>query len=135
MEYREDSKKAVKAAACLANYLKSKSLYFTHSFTSNEIKEEKQRTRDPEAVRRIYQQEDEKLKNFIKKIGKLDIPYETRCLYDQSLSTTLDFTREIKADLFIITGPTDRFSLWNRIFPQNLELALQHLPCDLLLIR
>ncbi len=135
VEYREGSKKAIKVAARLAGSLQTKSLYFTHSFTSNEIKEEKQHPKGPDAVRRIYQQEDEKLNTFIKELGALDIPYETRCLYDQSLSTTLDFTREIKADLFIITGPMDRFSLWNRIFPQNLELALQHLPCDLLLIR
>jgi len=135
VEYRDDSKKAVHVAACLAGYLESNSLYFTHSFSSNKLKEEKDIQQSPELVRRIYQQEDKKLDDFIKKVGIYGVGYESRCLYDQSLSTTLDFTREINADLFIIPGPTDRFSLWNRIFPQDLELALQHLPCDLLLIR
>jgi len=135
VEYRDDSKKAVHVAACLAGYLDSNSLYFTHSFSSSDIKEEKEAQQNPDLVRRIYQQEDKKLDDFIHKVGVYGINYESRCLYDQSFSTTLDFTREINADLFIITGPTDRFSLWNRIFPQDLELALQHLPCDLLLIR
>lgn len=135
VEYRDDSKKAVHVAACLAGYLESNSLYFTHSFSSLEIKEEKEGRQNPDLVRRIYQQEDAKLNEFLKEIGVYGVDYESRCLYDPSLSTTLDFTREINADLFIITGPNDRFSLWNRIFPQDLELALQHLPCDLLLIR
>ena len=134
VEYRPDSKKAVKVASFLATCLKADTLYFTHSFTSPELKEEKQQV-DPDRARKIYQQEDRKLKDFISEIDVSTIPYVTRCLYDQSLSTTLDFTRESKIDLFVITGPADRFSLWNRIFPQNLELALQHLPCDLLLIR
>ena len=135
IEYRKDSEKAAHVAANLATYLQSNTLYFTHSFASNELKEEKQQHRNADIVRRVYQKEDKKLNDFIKSIGIEDIPYVTRCLYDQSLSTTLDFTRETNIDLFIIPGPTDRFSLWNRIFPQNLELALQHLPCDLLLIR
>ena len=135
VEYREDSKKAVNVAACFANYLESSTLYFTHSFTSSEIKEEKQQQINSDIIRTIYQNEDSKLKKFISESGITDDRYVTRCLYDQSLSTTLDFTRETNVDLFIITGPKDPFSLWNRIFPQDLELALQHLPSDLLLIR
>lgn len=135
VEYREGSQKAVQVAAALAYYAESRHLYFTHTFTAEEMEEKRSAQNRTDLIRQFYQKEDEKLHHFIKGVGVYDVQYEARCLYDQSRSTTLNFTHEIHADLFIIHGPTDRFSLWNRMFGQDLELALQHLPCSLLLTR
>lgn len=135
VEYRPRSQKAVRVAAALASYAKSRYLYYTHTFTSEELEERRKVENRAERVRQFYQQEDEKLQAFIAGAGVEQVPYEARCLYDQARSTTLNFTREVEADLFVIHGPTDRFSLWNRMFGQDLELALQHLPCSLLLTR
>ncbi|MBN1466680.1 universal stress protein [candidate division KSB1 bacterium] len=134
VEYRSGSEKAVYVAACLASYLGTRDLYYTHSFIGEELDNKKTGNR-AEFIRQFYQNEEKKLQDFIKKAGVKDMRYHTRCLHDQVRTTTLNFTRELEADLFIIHGPTDRFSLWNRMFGQNLEIALQHLPCSLLLTR
>lgn len=135
VEYREGAQSAVRVAAALAAYARTRYLYYTHSFTSEEIEEKRRVENRSELIRQFYQKEDEKLKSYIKGVGVEDVQYEARCLYDYARSTTLNFTREVQADLFIIHGPTDRFSLWNRMFGQDLELALQHLPCSVLLTR
>ncbi len=135
VEYREGSEKALRVAAAVAAYSGSRHLYYTHTFTAEELEEKRKVENRSERVRQFYKNEDEKLETFISGAGIELIPHEARCLYDQARSTTLNFTREIEADLFVIHGPTDRFSLWNRMFGQDLELALQHLPCSLLLTR
>ncbi|MBN1560259.1 universal stress protein [candidate division KSB1 bacterium] len=134
VEYRQGSEKAVYVAACLASYLGTGDLYYTHSFTSEELEKKDVENRS-EFIRQFYQNEDKKLAEFIKSAGVKNVPYSARCLYDQVRTTTLNFTRELQADLFIIHGPTDRFSLWNRMFGHDLEITLQHLPCSLLLTR
>ncbi len=135
VEYREGSQKAVRVAADIAVYSGSRYLYYTHTFTGEELEEKRKVENRAERVRQFYQKEDEKLQAFIKGAGVDDIPHESRCLFDQARSTTLNFTRDMQTDLFVIHGPTDRFSLWNRMFGQDLELALHHLPCSLLLTR
>lgn len=135
VEYREESKKAVRIAAYLASYLNTRDLYYTHSFPAEELDEKRRVENRAELIRQLYRREEELLKEYLRAAGVEDVPHESRCLYDQQHSTTLNFTREINADLFIIHGPTDRFSLWNRMFGQDLELTLQHLPCSLLLTR
>jgi hypothetical protein len=135
VEYRAGSSKSVRVAACLASSLGTEDLFYTHSFSGEELEEKRRLENRTELIRQFYKNEDEKLRDFIKSVGVEDIPHHTRCLYDQARSTTLSFTREVQADLFIIHGPSDRFSLWNRMFGQDLELTLHHLPCSLLLIR
>ncbi len=134
VEYRH-GEKAAKIAANLAYWIKTRELYYTHSFTASELESKKHTENRTELIRRLYREEDEKLNNYLKELDLPNVSYRTRCLYDVSRSTTINFTREIEADLFVLHGPTDRFSLWNRMFTQDLELTLQHLPCSLLLTR
>ncbi len=135
VEYRSGSEKAARVAANLAYWINTRDLYYTHSFTASEMESKKLKENRTELIRRLYRQEDEKLKAYLEKLDLSDVSYRTRCLYDVSRATTINFTREIEADLFVLHGPTDRFSLWNRMFSQDLEMALQHLPCSLLLTR
>ena len=135
VEYRDGSEKAVYVAAGLASYLGTRDLYYTHSFTNEELEKKKKVENSIEHIRQFYQREDKRLEKFIKSAGVSNVSYNARCLHDQARTTTLNFTHELQADLFIIHGPTDRFSLWNRMFGQDLEIALQHLPCSLLLTR
>lgn len=134
VEYRPGAEKAVVAAAQLADALSSRNLYYTHSFVSAELTSLKS-AEDTVSIRRIYRAEEEKLAAFL---NALSLPYsghQMRCLHDPDRSMALKFTRDIGADLFVIHGPTDRVSLWNRLFPHELEATLQHLPCSLLLTR
>jgi len=135
VEYRHGSQKAVHVAANLASNLGTRDLYYTHSFTGEELLKKKRAENHTDLIRQFYQTEEKRLAAFIKGVGVDDVPHSVRCLHDQVRSTTLNFTHEFQADLFIIHGPTDRFSLWNRMFGQDLEMALQHLPCSLLLTR
>lgn len=135
VEYRKGSEKAATVAANLAYWINTKDLYYSHTFTAAELESKKLKDNRTERIRQLYRKQDEQLQAYLQNLNLPPVPYRTRCLYDVSRSTTLNFTREIEADLFVLHGPTDRFSLWNRMFSQDLELALQHLPCSLLLTR
>jgi len=134
VEYDKDSEKAVVVAAQLAAFCDTRDLYYTHSFTIPEWNGgsgENVRS----YLKEVYQKEDEKLKNYLQKFDLWGVPYQTRCLNDSSRRATLDFAREINADLLVMSGPRSRLGLWDRLFPANIELALQHLPCSVLLTR
>jgi nucleotide-binding universal stress UspA family protein len=133
VEYRPGAEKAVRVAARLAHAMHSRHLFYSHSFTSADFA--KNGATDAAQIRRLYQQEDEKLADFIKSLDLADVPYQMRCLHDPDRSMTMSFTHDLEADLLVIHGPTDRASLWDRLFSHDLEAALQHLPCSLLLTR
>lgn len=137
VEFHKGCEKAVRIAADLALVMRSRHLYFTHSFISSEFGVKKSSESAAEQIRTLYALADEKLRAFLRnnQLSLSDVNYEMRSLYETSQITTMNFSRDVKADLFVIHGPTDRFSLWNRMFAQDLEMTLQHLPCSLLLTR
>lgn len=135
VEYRQGADKAVRVAARLAHALHSRHLFYSHSFTSADMDNKKSGDHDPAQIRRLYQQEDETLAEFIRSLDLADVSCQMRCLHDPDRSMALSFTHDLEADLFVIHGPTDRSSLWDRLFSHDLEAALQHLPCSLLLTR
>ena len=135
VEYTPIGEKTVKRAALLAYTAKSKTVYFTHTFTAEELTGKRAVEQPGERVRQRYQQEDEKLLNFLSHMEMAPVSFQIRCLLEQSRSTTLNFAREIHADLLVFSGEADRMSLWSRFSPQDLEVALQHLPCSVLIVR
>jgi len=135
VEFHQGCEKAVQVAADLSWVLRSRHLYFTHSFVATEYGVKKSNESAAEEIRTLYGLADEKLRAFLQANHLSDADYEMRSLVETSQMTTMSFSRDVQADLFIIHGPTDRFSLWNRMFAQDLEMTLQHLPCSLLLTR
>ena len=134
-EYDDDAQPAVEFAMSIAYQAGSPELYFTHSFRMNDWNDKKGPVLETDQVKKVYQQEDQRLKELLAGYRSQGLSYHTRCLYERSRAVTLNFTREIGADLFIVPGPRNRLGLWDRLFPHDLELALQDLPCSLLLTR
>lgn len=133
VEYQKGAEKAPLAAGILAAAEQSRHLYFTHSFTSEALQKENNLT--AEQIRNIYREQDLKLAEYLASLRLPYQGYQHRCLHDPERTLTLAFTRDLGADLLVMHGPTNRFSLWNRLFFQDLDGALQHLPCSLLLTK
>jgi nucleotide-binding universal stress UspA family protein len=135
VDYEQEDEYAINIAAGISHWAKTKDLYFTHSFKKQEWQEKKQVPNVPEEIKETYKNEDEQLKKFLKRFDFYDKEYFTRTLYDKNRAATLSFTREIQSDLLIVTGQKNRLGLWDRVFPQELELALQDLPCSILITK
>ncbi|HPG38329.1 MAG TPA: universal stress protein [bacterium] len=135
VEYDQEAEFAVKVAVNISREVNTRDLYFTHTFQEPELAEKKVANGTIQQIKDIYKREDTRLKKFLARFDFRGMVYSTRCLFERSHSVTLDFTREIGADLFIVHGPSNPHSLWERIFPQHLELALQNLPCSILMTR
>jgi nucleotide-binding universal stress UspA family protein len=135
VDYDEESKRAVEVAAAIASLDSARDVYLTHSFRLPQGDEKRAFPENAEEIKSIYKQEDEKLKQFLDKALPWDIPYHARTLYENTKATTLNFARELEADLFVVPSRQDQLGIWDRLFPHELELALQDLPCSLLLVK
>lgn len=135
IDYEQEDEYAVNIAAGISYWAKSKDLYFTHSFKKQEWQEKKQVQVAPGEIKETYKNEDNRLKEFLRRFDFYDKKYSTRTLYEKSRAVTLSFTREIQSDLLIVPGQKNRLGLWDRVFPHELELALQNLPCSLLITK
>ena len=135
VEYDDEARLAVQVAVNIAREVGTRDLYFTHSFRIPELADKKVPEPNAKKIRAIFKHEDDQLKSFVDEIASGEINYQTRCLLEKNRATTLEFTREILADLFIVHGPRGRLGLWDRLFPQQIELALQNLPCAMLMTR
>ncbi len=132
VEYNGKGEKAAVVASRLAYFCDTRDLYYTLSFSVPDWEETR---KNADRIKDIYNREDETLHEFLDSVDLWSVPYQARCLNEQNRGVTLNFAREIGADLLIVPGPEGQLSLWNRLFPQNFELAMQHLPCSLLLVR
>jgi nucleotide-binding universal stress UspA family protein len=133
--YDKEEELAVRISAELAFWSSAKDLYFTHSFKKPEWQDKKSSPSDPTEFKKAYQVEDKKLQEFLSKLDFIDKEYTARSLYEKNRSVTLSFTREVKADMLVVPGPKSQLGLWDRLFPHDIELALQNLPCSLLITK
>ncbi len=130
-----EAETAVNISAKLALFAQHSELYLTHTFRIPEWEGKKEIPNEAKQIRTIYKQEDKRLARYLKKFDLSGLSVTTRCLYDKSRSVTLDFTREIEANIFIVPTEKNRLGILDRLFPHELELALMELPCSLLLVR
>ncbi|MBD3378764.1 hypothetical protein GF406_27300 [candidate division KSB1 bacterium] len=130
VEYDNEAHMAVQVATNIAYYSGAQELYLTHTFRTSDLDENQAKE-----IRKIYADEDNKLKEFLSQFDFSGINHHTRSLHDSNRQSTLSFTRDIDADLLVVASSRDRLGLWDRLFPHDLELALQNLPCSLLLTR
>lgn len=135
VEYDEEARLAIKVAAELAFLGNAKDLYFTHSFKIPDGQDKKRMPDDTQAIKDIYHSADEQLKKYLQDFEFWGKNYHYRSLYEKNRAVTLSFAREINANLLIVPGPRSRLGLWDRLFPHDLELALQDLPCSILITK
>ena len=86
-------------------------------------------------VKKVYQREDRRLKELLYGFRSWRLSNQTRCLFERSHTVTVNFTRDIGIDLLIVPSPRNQLGLWDRLFPHDIELTLQDLPCSMLLTR
>lgn len=68
--------------------------------------------------------------------GKLkNIPYVTKMLSGKPGVEVTNFTKEVEADLLVISAPGKKYNLIDRIFPHDLEHILADLPANILMIK
>lgn len=135
VEYDRDAKLAVEVAVEFVKKTGSEDLYFSHSFRVPEWEGKSKLPTDSKEIRRVYHSEDRKLIQQLNKWITSEIQFNAQCLYEKSYHTTLDFAKDIEADLLVMPGPGNRDSLWDRIFPHDTEKAMQNLPCSILFTR
>lgn len=62
------------------------------------------------------------------------IPLEYVTLSGRSGHSLGEFARTSKADLLVVNSPDHSLSIFDRIFPHDIEYLLSDLPCDLLIV-
>lgn len=135
VEYDDESRYTAQLAANIAYLSGASDVFYTHSFRMPEGPDQRKTKPSSQEIVKIYSDQDEHLKAFLADLELNYITLQTRTILEKHHASTLHFTRHINADLFVIPGPRHRLALWNRLFPQEIELALQNLPCSLLIAR
>jgi len=135
IEYDEESQLAIFIAAAISDSDGVRDVYMTHSFRMLQWEEKKSFPNNAEEIKSVYNSEDKKLKEYLEQFGPLEFVYHTQSLYESSKHSTINFTRHLRANLLIVPSPIGRLGFWDRLFPHEVELALQDLPCSLLLVR
>lgn len=83
----------------------------------------------------IQREEEEKMNFFIRDLNLKGLNMRIYCLYGREGFETNNFARENKADIFIVTGPSRKQRLIDRLFPHEQEYSFANLPSNLLIIR
>lgn len=84
---------------------------------------------------KIKKEEEEKMKIFARELNLKGIKVQTVCLYGREGITARDYALKNKADMFVVTAPSTKLNLLDRIFPHEQEYSFERLPSNLLIIR
>jgi len=135
VEYQRGWDVGVDLSARLTIMTGARELYFTHAFHIPESVLKKKKTLTAEDYKKIYGRQDHRLQKYLSMQLAWQVPYHTQSLYEKDQFPSLAFTREIRADLFVINAPKKKPGLWDRLFPNDLEQILYDLPCSILIAR
>jgi hypothetical protein len=83
----------------------------------------------------LQSQEEVALANFIADFNTRAIPLKSAALCGKRGYEAVEYARSHRRDLLVMRAPAGRLTLWGRLFPDDAEIALRHLPCALLLFR
>ncbi|MBN2001596.1 universal stress protein [candidate division KSB1 bacterium] len=133
VEYEPHASSAVQAAAFLSRVCDINNLYFTHSFQMPKPVGTNQALKLEQIVQQ-YALQDDQLKTYLNGFDFWGKSYIPRCLHEKSRNTTLNFSREVQADLIIIPAPHQKKSFWNRLFNPESDI-MASLPCAMLLAK
>ncbi|HNT65808.1 MAG TPA: universal stress protein [bacterium] len=136
VEFEEETIQVVKVAAGIAYFAGSKELYVTHCFPMPQT-DDKKSSASSQAIdpSTIYKERDAMLTAYLQQVDFSGINVQLRCMQEKTHSTTIDFTRDIEADLLVIPTSQNGFGLWNQLMHYDVESALVNLPCSLLMVR
>ncbi len=133
VEYGPHSDTAVKIAAYLSRICDVNNLYFTHAFQMPKPAGQNQVLPSDEIIRQ-YTVQDKKLKAYLAGFNFLGKTFIPRCLHENAKNTTLNFSRDVQADLIIIPAPSQTKSFWDRLFNPESDF-MARLPCATLLAK
>jgi len=93
-------------------------------------------TEDLENARGVWQQEEEeKMRMFIRELNLKGIRISTHCLYGREGWRAGNFAKQNQADIFAISSPARKYNLLDRLFPHEAEYTFEQLPSNLLIVR
>ncbi|MHB8852801.1 MAG: universal stress protein [Ignavibacteriaceae bacterium] len=93
-------------------------------------------TSNADKVISIFQkEEEEKLIMFVRELNLKGIPIIVKCLYGREGWAERDFVQNNNIDIFAVNGKTKRSYFFDRLFPNELEFSIKHLPSNLLILR
>ncbi len=93
-------------------------------------------TSNADNVISIFQkEEEEKLIMFVRELNLKGIPVIVKCLYGREGWAERDFVQNNNIDIFAVNGKTKRSYFFDRLFPNELEFSIKHLPSNLLILR
>lgn len=84
---------------------------------------------------KIQNEEEEKMKIFIKELNLKGLNIKTVYLYGREGLTARNYAIKNKADIFVVNAPTIKLHLLDRIFPHEQEYSFEYLPSNLLIIK
>ncbi len=84
---------------------------------------------------KIKNEEEEKMKIFARELNLRGINLKTVYLYGREGLTARDYALKNKADIFVVTAPSTKLRLLDRIFPHEQEYFFERLPSNLLIIK
>jgi nucleotide-binding universal stress UspA family protein len=134
VDYDPSSISSIKIAAYIAWIVGAKNIYFTHTFSIPHW-QGKNHTVESSEVKQVYSKQDAILKGYLSKFDIWGLSYYTRCLHQKTRYATVNFTREIEADLLVMPGVKNQQKKRDREFQRHVELILQDLPCSVLLTK
>jgi nucleotide-binding universal stress UspA family protein len=91
---------------------------------------------DLETQRRKWiDEEEEKMKVFVKELGIKGLNIKFKCLYGKEGWASSNYARLHKADIFALSAPTKKIRLIDKFFPHGFGYTFEKLPANLLIIR
>jgi len=85
--------------------------------------------------KRWIDEEEEKMKVFVKELGIKGLNIKFKCLYGKEGWASSNYARLHKADIFAVSAPTKKIRLIDKFFPHEFGYAFEKLPSNLLIIR
>ncbi len=135
VEYDRAARLAIQATMGMAGLLNARELIFTHTFLDAAYEIKKPQLQSAEDIRRMYHRQDRRLQRHLQQFAGAGLRYRAQCLYERAANCTLAFASEIRADLFIASGPRNHASLWSRLAQQDFDRVFRDLPGSILLTR
>jgi nucleotide-binding universal stress UspA family protein len=83
---------------------------------------------------RVLQEEEARWQRLLQQLDAGPIRMQFRALPGKSGHTIRTFAVEQEADLLIVNSPDHHLSIFDRIFPHDLEYLLSDMPCSLLIV-
>lgn len=135
VEYDRPAHFAVEVAMGVARRMRSRELILTHWFPLPVWEDKIDHARENSELQRLFHHQDNRLRRFLTRFSVDGVRFRFQCIHEQPLAGTLDFARDIDADLMVIPGPRRQTGIWDRLFRDNLEHLFKSLSGAILLTR